>query len=237
VNWPYREIWLVDFEFAALPGERLDPVCLVALEVRSRHLIRQWREDFGHVPPYAIDPGALFVSYYASAELGCHLALEWPPPARVLDLFVEFRNHTNGQETPCGSGLLGALTYFGLDGIGATEKEEMRQLVLRGGPWSEEERAAILDYCESDVRALERLLSAIAPQIDLSRALLRGRYMAAVARMEHAGVPINAPRLELLREHWAGLQDALIAAIDADYGLRPIGLQIGSPARVSHGPD
>jgi hypothetical protein len=183
MTWPYQEIWLVDFEFIAASGERPDPVCLVALELRSGRVIRQWRNEFGRAPPYAVDPGALFVAYYASAELGCHLALGWSQPARVLDLFVEFRNHTNGLETPCGSGLLGALTYFGLDGIGATEKDEMRGLILGGGPWSEEQRAAILDYCESDTRALERLLPAMMPDIDLPRALLRGRYMSAVARM------------------------------------------------------
>ena len=66
--------------------------------------------------------------------------------------------------TPAGAGLVGALTYFGLDGIGATEKDEMRALVLRGGPWSDDERAAILDYCASDVAALERLLPAMLPR-------------------------------------------------------------------------
>ena len=65
-------------------------------------------------------------------------------PERILDLYVEFRNHTNGLPTISGSGLLGALTHYGLDSIGAGEKDEMRELVLRGGPWSGEERLAIL---------------------------------------------------------------------------------------------
>ena len=58
---------------------------------------------------------------------------------------------------------------------------------MRGGPWSADERAGILDYCERDVDALARLLPAMLPKIDLPRALLRGRYMAAAARMEHSG--------------------------------------------------
>jgi hypothetical protein len=135
----------------------------------------------------------------------------------VLDLYVEFRNRTNGLSTPSDSSLLGALSYFGLDGIGALEKSEMRELILRGGPWSADEQVAILDYCESDVRALQRLFPAMGPQIDLPRALLRGRSMSAVARMEWAGVPIDTLRLELLRQHWAGLKDALISEVDADY--------------------
>ena len=53
-------------------------------------------------------------------------------PARILDLFTEFRDRTNGLTTPAGASLLGALTYFGLDAMGATEKEEMRALIMRG---------------------------------------------------------------------------------------------------------
>ena len=192
----YREVWAVDFEFMAPPGERPTPVCLVARELKSGRTIRLWRDQFGPVPPYSIEPDCLFVAYYASAELGCHLALGWPMPARILDLFTEFRYQTNGLPTVAGRGLLGALTAYGLDTIGAVEKEEMRNLIMRGGPWSDEERDAILDYCESDVDALARLLPAMLPQVDLPRALLRGRYMAAAARMEWAGVPIDVETSE-----------------------------------------
>ena len=57
------------------------------------------------------------------------------------------------------------------------------------------------------------------PRIDLPRALLRGRYMAAAAAMEHNGVPIDMEMLEHLRHDWADIQDELIAAIDSDYGV------------------
>src|SRR4051812_5270843 len=216
---PFREVWLVDFEFVAEPGERPVPVCLVARELRSGREIRLWRDQLGPTPPYPTGPDALLVAYYASAEIGCHLALGWPVPERVLDLFTEFRNRTNGLPTPSGSGLLGALAYHGLDGIGAVEKEEMRALVMGGGPWSAAERADILDYCAGDVRALAGLLPAMLPDIDLPRALLRGRYMVAAARMEHAGVPVDVGTLERLRHRWADIQDALIAEVDADYGV------------------
>ena len=188
---PFREVVLVDFEFIASAGERPEPVCLVARALRAGRTVRLWRDEFGPEPPYPIGADTLFVAYYASAELGCHLSLGWPMPARILDLFAEFRDRTNGRETPAGSSLLGALTYFGLDGLGASEKEEMRSLVTRGGSWSDAERAAVLDYCESDVDALGRLLTAMTPRLDLPRALVRGRYMAAAAAMEHHGVPVD----------------------------------------------
>jgi hypothetical protein len=161
----------------------------------------------------------LFVAYYASAEVGCHLALGWPVPERVLDLFTEFRNHTNGIPTDSGAGLLGALAYFGLDSIGVIEKAEMRDLILRGGPWSAEEQLAILDYCQSDVAALARLLPAMLSHIDLPRALLRGRYMVATARMERNGVPIDVETFGKLKDHWTGIKDRLIADIDSNYGV------------------
>ena len=215
----FREIVLADFEFAVTPGNRPVPVCLVADELCSGRRFRLWQDQFGPAPPYATGRDVLFVAYYASAELGCHRALGWPMPERILDLFCEFSARTNGLDTPGGKGLLGALAYFGLDSIGAVEKDEMRELVLKGGPWSETERTAILDYCESDVIALERLLPAMVPEIDLPRALLRGRYMAAAAAMEHAGTPIDVPMLELFRQRWTDIQDQLIAEIDADYDV------------------
>src|SRR4051812_16032515 len=185
---PFSEIWVVDFEFVAKPGDNPDPVCLVARELRGGREIRLWQDEFGTSPPYPTGPDVLFIAYYASAEIGCHLALNWPVPKRILDLFAEFRNRTNGLETVAGNGLVGALAYFGLDSIGVIEKDQMRNLVLRGGPWSFDERVAILDYCAGDVDALARLLPAMLMQIDLPRALLRGRYMAAAAHIERNGV-------------------------------------------------
>jgi hypothetical protein len=216
---PFAEVWAVDFEFSSEPGENPKPVCLVAWELRAGRRLRLWRDEFGSAPPYPTGPDVLFVAYYASAEIGCHLALEWPVPQRVLDLFTEFRNHTNGVPTVSGAGLLGALAHHGLDSIGNVEKDEMRNLVVRGGPWTHAERSAILEYCESDVAALSRLLPAMLPRIDLPRALLRGRYMAAAARMEHRGVPIDTARFAQLQHHWLDIQDQLIHDIDASYGV------------------
>jgi DNA polymerase I len=213
----FREIWAVDFEFIAGSGERPDPVCLCAHELRSGREVRLWRDQLGPVPPYPTDAGSLFVSYYASAELGCHLALGWPIPERILDLFTEFRCSTNGLTVPAGNGLIGALTAFGLDTMGAIEKKEIQEAIGNGtwqGRYTPEE---ILDYCMGDVDALARLLPVMAPRIDLPRALLRGRYMAAAARMEYAGPSIDVLMLDKLRRYWALIQDKLIERIDADY--------------------
>jgi hypothetical protein len=215
----FREVWLADFEFRQPHGERPAPLCLVAREWRSGRLLRLWQDELAALagPPFPISQDALFVAYYASAELGCFLALDWPMPVRILDLFAEFRRLTSGLSVPCGSGLLGALAYHGLDSI--ADKDAMRDLAQRGGPYTGDERQALLDYCQSDVDGLARLLPAMLPAIDLPRALLRGRYMPAAARMEWAGVPIDTEALDLLRENWERIKGQLIEAVNRDYGI------------------
>ena len=215
----FRHIVDADFEFQAGSGERPRVVCMVAKELRSGQTWRLWRGEFGPEPPFPVDSSTLFVAYYASAELGCFKALNWPQPEFVLDLFTEFRARTNGLNLPNGVSMLGAATYFGIDGVDITGKQDMRELILSGGPWSEDERQAILDYCASDVSMLEKLLKVMLPRIDLPRALLRGRFMKAAAAIEWNGTPIDAPMLERLRRHWTEIQDSLIAGIDAGYGV------------------
>lgn len=215
----FHEAVAVDFEFVAAPGERPDPVSLAAHELISGRKHRLWKNQFGRNPPYATDPSTLFIAFYASAELACHLQLDWPMPARVLDPFVEYRLLTNGLGTVAGSGLLGACAAFGISTMAGGEKDSHRELVLRGGPWSEAERREIINYNEADASALSSLVDAMLPRIDLPRALLRGRYMKAASAMEHSGVPTDVTTLTRLQVHWADIKDALITEIDSDYGV------------------
>jgi hypothetical protein len=220
MNWLslFKNVWLVDFEFDQPEGARPVVVCLVAREFFTGRLLRCWEGELA-APPFDTGPDSLFVAFYSSAEWGCHLALGWPLPARVLDLYVEFRCITSGRTRPNGSGLLGALSYFGLDALDAVEKDAMRQLVLRGGPWTVEEKRAILGYCQSDVDSLGRLLPAMLPHIDFPRAMIRGRFMESVARMEFTGVPLDVPALDRIRCQWEAIQDRLIARIDQSFRI------------------
>src|SRR5689334_4807618 len=92
---PFREAWAVDFEFLASRGDRPVPVCMVAQELRSGRKARLWADQLGSRPPFPLTADVLFVAYYASAELACFKVLGWQMPARILDLYVEFRNSTN----------------------------------------------------------------------------------------------------------------------------------------------
>ncbi len=49
----------------------------------------------------------------------------------------------------------------------------MRELAMRGGEYSSDERVALLDYCQADVDVMPRLLERMIDRIDMPRALLR----------------------------------------------------------------
>ena len=218
-KWYPHGVWAVDFEFTALPGERPLPVCVVAKEIHTGHTIRQWLWQMPHPsePPFPIDEHALFVAFVASAELGCFRALGWPTPKRILDLAAEYKCLTSGLVRPYGPGLLGVMTHYGVDGIDAVEKKEMQTAIGNGtwqGRYTPEQ---ILDYCESDTVALQKLLPRMVARIDLPHALFRGRYMAAVAAIEWYGTLCDTQIADLLKEHWTRIQDDLISAMDADY--------------------
>jgi len=79
---------------------------MVGHELVSGRIVSLFGDELHHgSPPYTLRNSS-FIAYSATAELACHLALDWPLPDRVLDLYVEFRNLTNGLEIPAGNGLL-----------------------------------------------------------------------------------------------------------------------------------
>lgn len=217
----YASVWAVDFEFMAQTGERPVPHCMVARNLLTGERLRLWYDELILMRNAPFDTGrdALFVAYYASAEVGCFLALGWPLPVNILDLFAEFRVWTNGRRLRHGAGLLGAMAYFHLGGIDALEKEEMRALAIRGGPFDAKERDDLIDYCETDVDALARLLPTMWGDLDLPRALVRGRYMAALAQVEANGVPVDKADWARLRGNWPLLQHQLIQRVDEQYGV------------------
>jgi hypothetical protein len=59
----------------------------------------------------------------------------------------------------------------------------------------------------------------MAPKIDWPRAKLRGRFMAAAARMERTGIPIDAPLHQRMVANWEPIKRHLIAEVDRVYGV------------------
>jgi hypothetical protein len=221
-GWPYRRILLIDTEFNAPAGCRPLPLCIVIKDVISGRVDRVWLADSPTAGcPFETGPDVLHVNYLNSAEQGVYLAMGWDLPQRQIDLYAEFRLLTSGMQLHAGPdgkvySLLGALRYFGLEGSDELYKDSMRGLAIRGGPFTEQERQDLIVYCESDVVALEQLLPRMAPYIDLRYALIRGRYMSAVARGEWNGCPIDTEMLAKLLRHWTTLRNRLIRAVNKD---------------------
>jgi hypothetical protein len=191
---------------------------MVVREARTGVCRRYWQDELRRMSraPFETGADAVMVAYAAQAELSCFLALGWERPAYVLDLFAEFRAHTNG--ALIGSSLLDALAHYNLPHIDAGMKDAMRDLVLRGG-WNAEEKTQILSYCQSDVEALVALLTAMSSALDWPRAIIRGHYAAAVASMEDTGIPVDLGLLRKVRRKWPDVRRKLICEVDAAYGI------------------
>jgi hypothetical protein len=213
------------------PGEHPDVVCLCAKEIRTGQTLRLWRDQLLRgTAPYRTDAKVLFVCFVANAECTCHLALDWPLPEKILDLSPAFRcvingrlplTDSSGKKKKGQKALIDALTHFGINTIDAKYKDAMRERILRGWPFTAEEREKILDYCAGDHEALEALLSHLLSRIDLETALHWSEFAAVSAVMEHNGVPIDREIFPLLQDKnaWNFVRDALVPKIDAQYGV------------------
>ena len=206
----FERVWVLDFEFQQQPGDVPSVHCLVARCLRSGQTIRQWVTD--NPTPFRFRPNDLLVAYFASAEIGCLLSLGWELPRFVLDLYCEWRVATNGLSV--GRGLLDAAMSHGLSVMESSEKTSMRDLAIRGGPFTDDEKRALVAYCEQDVITTSRLLERMLPTIDLDRALLRGEYMTSVAKMERTGVPVDVETLKSLKHRWEDIVQHLVERVD-----------------------
>lgn len=224
----YDEIWLVDFEFTTR-GAAHNPICMAAHELRTGRWLRCNFQ--GRTPPrcpFRFDDRVLYVSYAASADIRGHLALGWPLPRRVLDLYAEYRQYLNLRiisppgttHQPLTGGLLDALGEFGLQHQSTyEEKAELQLLCDCNAPFDDLTLGRILSHCQSDVVALGELLGAMVPHLNLHEALFRGRYMSALASVERLGIPLDLPLVEQLQVNWDAILHELIAPGDGNMDI------------------
>src|SRR5262249_37356499 len=147
---PFKEIWAVDTEFypgsglanGGVEGDPSTPLCLAAAEMRSGRFIRLRQNELGPFPPYRLHSDALIIGYMPAAEFGFHIACGWGEPACALDAYIEFRHYVNDGAVKSGDrdkgffGIGGALRYFCEDDIDLVRKDEMRDRILQGPPFS-----------------------------------------------------------------------------------------------------
>jgi DNA polymerase family A len=247
LNPRLKSLWVADSEFIAAPGARPVPVCFTFHNPITGETIEQFYRKGEPIPPCPIvlGPDSLLVAFTATAELGSMLALWGRMSCRVVDLDIEWR-HINNEEFTLKElkidaknskggdlsplGLLGVCAVHGISTRDQVHKDEMRKLILSGGPWTGEQECLILDYCAEDVQDTAALLAAMWHKIPspaycrqridgLAAALHRGRTMTAFAWMEHIGIPIDVDLNARLSKHFHRVMDDLYGEIREEFPI------------------
>jgi DNA polymerase I len=226
---------ILDFEYEVEDGELPNVLCMVAyvLDERLQHLrtVRMWRGDFGTSPPFDVGSDTLFVAYSAWAEITCFMTLGWKFPIHIFDLHTAYlaasnillpHNPDETRKRPR-KRLSDACRAYGIEGWEQIDKETMAKDIGEGC-WQKYGRAAVLEYCEEDVRAstilLHKQLRGLLrlPPSDVSRVLHWSNYSAkAVAQIQARGMPIDMPLWNKVQENKSAVVHYLLRRFDPSH--------------------
>jgi hypothetical protein len=203
----FEKVYVIDTEYypqPGLPDGPVVPVALQAYEVRAG----TWTSAFFDEPrgtyTNPLDPFALYLTFNASPEWNSLLSLGWELPRNCIDLYIEFKNEVSALKPPpqfrqhnspgrWKSSLLDVVQWCGFPARPTAQKTEMRDLILRGHPFSEKERDLILSYCSDDVIDTAVAAKAMLLRIgSIPQAIFRAHFMRAVANIHRAGIPTDA---------------------------------------------
>ena len=117
-----------------------------------------------------------------------------------------------------------ACRAYGIKGWENIDKGTMAK-DIGGGRWAQYGKAAVLEYCEEDVRMAAKLLRAqllgncIYPAADVERVLHWSNYSAkSTALIQAAGIPIDMPLWILVQENKAAVIGELLRQFDPSHG-------------------
>ena len=220
---------VADFEFAPTKEVGGLPVvrCLAWKNLNTGEEGKHWVDALGRTPPSSFK-GATLVAYAAKAELSCFKALGWPFPERVIDLFFLFKRQINGDPNCKDASLLAALSAYGLEHTKTIEQKKRLQWKAitpdstgneleapsynpNHRPYSDQEKAELLDYCFDDVIATAALFVAMQAQVQDVNALHWGSYAIAQTLIEMEGLPVDRAQYESLRRNKTALQKDAVA--------------------------
>ncbi len=206
-------------------GNPVTPACLCA---KSLITGQEWRvlAAAGARNPLPMEPEVLYVCFSAPAEWSYFLAMGWELPPTIIDLYAERMMQTCGDKETEGKRrgkryrptLLRSMATYGLDAISAAEKESMRDLIKRGGPYTQEEQTAIFEYCMGDATDAGELFEAMLPKLHIPYALMRGNFTRVVAWWQFNGIPVDVPAYRRLIRYLGQLKGRLIAAVEQENG-------------------
>ncbi len=121
-----------------------------------------------------------------------------------------------------GAGLTAAVGQCFGEFLDSAHKRTMRDLILSAPDFTDEEAREVMAYCSSDIAYLpdlffeftRRLASATRGQLsreEIARAqLLRGSFIASVAKMEAEGFPLQVAAVRNLRANFEAARDTII---------------------------
>jgi DNA polymerase I-like protein with 3'-5' exonuclease and polymerase domains len=173
--------------------------------------------------PLDFGPNALHILFMATADLGFALAAGWGLPANVFDLWVEYRNLTNGltdnQGEKLETNIIAACHHYGIfDTTPVASKEANRERIMRGFPFTGDEMRNIVSYCRDDVKMTIHLANCIVPEVEnIDQALHRGRCMKAVTCVEWNGVPVDVEMLDRLKKNVGAVRRNLIRKVEDEH--------------------
>jgi hypothetical protein len=234
-NWrelPYREIWVEDTEYypgaglanGGREGDVSTPLCLRAIELRSNRMIRWWQGEPYPVELQRLGPDSLYVSYLLTAEYSQRRAHGLGRPPNAIDAYVEFRRLVNDARVTSGDrpkgfySLAGAMQHFKEDEIDTAHKEETRDLIMRGPPYSSDEREIIERYNLDDARDAAQVFKKLVSTIPSFRhALYRGEFEWGLSGQEYLGTPVPLAEHERIASYWNAIKVDLVTDIDRRY--------------------
>jgi DNA polymerase I len=225
----------IDFEFFAPAGCNPQPICIAWICSTTGESGARWLWDKLQSCPFPMTAETVLLSYNVAAEVSCFLALNWPRPTNVIDLWLEYVQVCNGwpveapewkpRRAPIKKprkGLLDAMRAYGLEATPSEVKAHFQTRAQEGPPWSVEDRERMPVYCLDDVEMIVRLADPLLTAVDagnperMYEILNRGLYNVAVATEVFAGVPMDCSLLALARRHRHLLQEILIRRLDRD---------------------
>lgn len=110
----FASVWCIVVAAKVDSGEPIEPIALAVLDLAGTKI-----EQFGmpklrsvRRPPYPTGPQTLLLTIDAHLFAGCHLALGWRMPERIVDVALECKNSRPATRQLVG-GLPGLLADFG----------------------------------------------------------------------------------------------------------------------------
>lgn len=218
---------IIDFEYREDSPGRLHPVCIVALELETGRVYRQWLDEgqaTAHSFPFS-ETTVLIAHSIASSHGRCWDSLGWPEPAGWIDTHIEEHVLARGDKVHKELDLLQCCRRRGIPVMNDEEHRAIRDLVRTEARYSDEAKQKILSYCERNVWATTQLIRAIQrnASFHFNQAMLRGSYAAECSRITNRGIPVDAERFEQLASLPISRVRKLIARLSGPHPVAPEG--------------